>query len=75
MFNYYGVDWLIFLLLIIHVWMIGNKVRSAWLIGIVSYCLGIALAIMIESWPSGIMNAVFIVMGIRAYIKWGKDEA
>lgn len=72
MFNYYGLDWAIFGLLIIHMWMLGNKWRSAWVVGIFVYILGLPMACMMGSVASFIMNCLFIVLGVRAYITWSK---
>lgn len=72
MFKYYGIDWIIAILLITNIWMVGSKIRSGWLVGAVACCFTTAFAIMIESYPQVVMNIVFIFLNIRGYFEWRK---
>ena len=70
MFNYYGVDWLIFLLIVVHLHLIAERKRSAFLFGALATIFGVAFGIMVDSLASILMNVVFCVLHIKAWIKW-----
>lgn len=72
MFKYYGIDWIVAILLFVNVWMVGSKIRSGWLVGSVACCFATALAVIIESWPQMFMNFVFIFLNLRGYFEWRK---
>jgi Nicotinamide mononucleotide transporter len=74
MLKYYGIDWIIAVLLIINVWMVGSKIRSGWLVGAVACCFTTAFGFIIESYPQVIMNIIFIGLNLRGYYNW-KEEA
>jgi hypothetical protein len=69
-FKYYGIDWLMFAAILVHLWMLGNKWRSAWLVGILVSVCSISFGYLSESLAIIIMNVVFITMHIRNYMKW-----
>lgn len=68
--NYYGVDWLLFLLIVTHLWLLGNQRRSAFLVGIAATICGVVFGYLIGSFATILMNIVFTFMHIRAYMKW-----
>jgi hypothetical protein len=68
--EYYGVDWLLFALVFIHLWMLGNRIRSAFLLGVAANACGFVFGWMTGSIATLIMNVVFCLLNIRAYIKW-----
>lgn len=70
LFKFYGVDWALFILIVTHLWMLGNKWRAAFFFGIVASIFGFVLGLMIGSVANTTMNIVFAAMHIRAYYKW-----
>ena len=68
--RYYGVDWAVFVLIVTHLWLLGNKKRYAFLFGMAASSFGMCLGYMIESVACVIMNATFIFMHARAYVRW-----
>jgi len=74
LFNFYGIDWIIFILLSIHIWMLGNRMKAAFILGIVASCFGILFGIIIDSLATSIMNFSFCIMHIKSYIKWHNYE-
>ena len=68
--KYNGIDWALFALIMIHLWLLGNRKRSAFIFGMLACCVGCTFGIMIESIASTAMNAIFFFMHLRAYIKW-----
>jgi hypothetical protein len=75
MLQYHGIDWLIFALLTLHIWLLGMKVRFSFIIGAVGCCCGVVLAVMIDSVPALLMNCLFAYLNLRNYRLWGKSEA
>lgn len=73
-YKYYGIDWMVFALIVAHLWLLGSKRRCAFLIGAVACCFGFAFGFLVESVASMIMNSVFCLMHIRVYYKWGQKE-
>lgn len=69
-FKYYGVDWAIFVILVVHLWLLGNKLRVAFLFGVLGSSCGIAMGFLCDSLAIIVMNAVFVCMHIRAWWKW-----
>ena len=69
-FKYYGVDWAIFAILVLHLWLLGNKLRVAFLFGVLGSSCGIFLGYLCDSVAVMIMNSVFICMHARAWLKW-----
>lgn len=66
----YGLDWLMFVLLLWHLWLLGNKHRSAFLVGIFATLVGVAVGWLLDSYAIMVMNVVFCGMHLRAYFKW-----
>lgn len=72
--KFYGADWLLFAFVLIHLWLLGHKKRTAFLYGVAACCCGFSFGCMTGSVATLLMNAVFAVMHIRAYILWGKPQ-
>lgn len=72
-FNYYGVDWVVFVLIVIHLWMLGNQYKTAFLLGAFASCFGLILGLLINSLASVLMNVVFFFMHLRAFSKWSSE--
>jgi len=70
LFKYYGIDWLIFSILIVHCWMLGNKMRSAFLLGIIASCFGVCLGYLCGSLAVILMNSTFVCLNFCNWRKW-----
>lgn len=68
--KYYGIDWLLFALVVLHLWLLGNRKKEAFLYALVANTCGLTLGVLIGSVATILMNVVFMVMNVRAYIKW-----
>lgn len=71
--KYYGVDWALFALIVVHLWMLGNKWKWAFIFGFWACCFGLIFGILVGSIASMIMNVVFALMHLRAYWKWSRS--
>jgi hypothetical protein len=74
LWKYYGVDWAVFVLIVLHLWLLGNRNRFAFILGALGTCFGFAFGILIGSLASVLMNVVFFTMHVRAFFKWAKPE-
>lgn len=74
LFSYWGIDWLIFLLLTMNLWMIGQRKRVAFVYGILVGILSIVFGIMIGSVAMVVMNCWFIFLHGRNWWKWGSQN-
>lgn len=68
--SFYGIDWLILLIMVFHLWLIGNKDRQGFLLGALAACGGVMLGVMIDSVPQILCSLLVIVMQMRAYFLW-----
>ena len=71
-FKYFGVDWIIFVLVVTQLWLLANKKRVGFLFGMCGNTCGIFLGYLVESFACIIMNITFVFMHLNAYRKWGK---
>ncbi|HIG58669.1 MAG TPA: hypothetical protein EYQ21_04620 [Flavobacteriales bacterium] len=69
-FEYYGVDWLIFIFTLLQLWLLGEKKRAAWIAGGMIAVATCALGFMIGSLAIVLMNVVFLYFDIWNYVKW-----
>ena len=69
------VSWIANVLICLGLWHIGNKKRSAFLFSIAGEGLWVASAIHRSLWDLAFICAVFFVLAIRSYVKWGKESA
>ena len=53
-------------------WLIGNKRRLGWLIGLISEVLWVGLAIWLTQWGLLISCVFFLFVYWRNWVKWGK---
>ena len=68
--KFYGTDWALFFLVTIHIWMLGNHIRSAFIVGMAANVFGFAFGLLSGSIATIIMNVVFCLLNLRAYLKW-----
>lgn len=73
--KFYGVDWLLFVLVVVHLWMLGHRMRAGFLVGIAAASTGFILGLIIMSAGTLTMNVVFVIMHFRAYLKWKQIDA
>ena len=69
-FQYNGVDWLMFVLIVVHLWAVGDRKRSAFLFGAFAGVAGMLFGFMVDSLATVAMNCVFIGLHVRAWINW-----
>ena len=73
-YQYYGTDWIATIGTIIYLYMIGNKQRAGFLVGIVSNIFWFIFGLIANSFPNLLAQVLFIWLNIRAYRKWSSDS-
>jgi len=72
--RYYGLDWLMFGLILLHLWCMGNKWRIGWIVASVNSCVSMIFGYLVGSPALIIMNVVFICFHIRNFLRWSNFE-
>jgi hypothetical protein len=73
--KYYGLDWLAMALSLLVVYLLGNKNKNGFLSFSTANVLWIFLGFaLMNSLGIAIGNAVFLIMNIRGYISWNKNQ-
>ena len=68
--NYYGIDWLIFALITLHIYYLGSQKSVAFPIAMLATFLGAIFGLMTHSLATVLMNIVFFFLHLQAYAKW-----
>lgn len=72
--NYYGVDWLAMVLAFIAVYLLGNKKRSGFLVGMFACVFWCIFAYMAESLADILANGIVLLLYYKGYKYWKKDD-
>lgn len=72
--RYYGTDWAAVICTGIYLWRIGDKKRDGFLWGGAGNVFFIALNMLISSAPGVVFNAIFLVLNLRAWVRWKQPE-
>lgn len=67
------VPWMLSVLTLTMMWMIGNKNRYAWHLGLANQVLWLTWIITVRSWGLLILTCCLIVMYIRNLRKWSNE--
>ena len=69
-----AIAWLGNILIIVGLYKIGNKQRSAFIWSICGESVWTTSALLTGNWALAFICTVFNLMAVRSYIKWGKDD-
>lgn len=70
MFKYYCLDWVNVVLVPLHIWLLGNKNRHGFLVGIASCVFSLSWSYMAESYANIVLAFVLLGLHIRGWILW-----
>ncbi len=70
--QYYGIDWIAGILVVVALWLIGNKNKYGFILSMIASCLWVVFAFIAESIPIGITNVIFFLLHARVFMKWRK---
>ena len=68
--NYYGIDLLAFIFVLIHLKLLGDRKRLGWIFGFFSVCCFTIFGVLSESGSTILFNLFFAIMHLRNYFKW-----
>jgi len=70
--QYYGLDWVAMITSLLFIYLIGNKQRYGFVLGLIAALAWIFVNVIAEIWPGVLLNLILIVLHVRGYVKWGK---
>ena len=70
--KFYGSDWGAMIMSLLFLYLIGEKKKSAFFIGIVGNIAWIFVNTIAEVWPGVFLNIILIFLNIHGYRKWKK---
>lgn len=68
--GYYAIDWLAMTLTFIAIYLLGNKSRLGFVLMSGGNCCWAVVGLLTGSLAMLIANLVFLVMNVRAWVKW-----
>ena len=71
--RYYGFDWAAMVTTFISLWLIGNKARTGFLIGIVANCFWFGYGFMSFSIANMMASCVVAGLQYRGWRRWGRE--
>lgn len=69
-----GIDWIMAGLGLTGRYMIGNKNRWGWMVGLLNQCFWIYFIFDKGYWGFMVITVVQVYLGIKFFILWGRDE-
>ena len=73
LFQYYGTDWIAPVLTFTALYLLGEKNRWGFVVGMVGCLCWIMMGVLVNSIPQIIANIIFFIINLRGWIKWSKD--
>ena len=70
--EYYGIDWIGMVLMLISVYLLSESKQSGFIYGAVGNTVWIIFALMAHSLASILLNTGLFFLNIRGYLKWKK---
>jgi hypothetical protein len=68
--RYYGVDWAVTATVFLSIYLVGEKKKAGFLIGMASAVLAMLFSYQIRSVANGVTSAVIFVLYLRGFLKW-----
>lgn len=71
--KYYGIDWIVCVLVLSSIYLTAHKKSSGFLVGAASAIAGIIFSYFIDSWANGICSLAVLLFNLWAYRKWQNE--
>ena len=68
------MGWIGNVILVLGLWLVGNKKRSCFLYTVVGETIWSAYAVHNQQWDLATICALFAMLALRNFIKWGKKS-
>ena len=73
-FQYYGIDWIITLLVFAGIFLLGDKKKAGFIVGMISSVFAFLFSFQIGSIANGVTSVVLFVLYLQGYLKWKKTK-
>lgn len=73
-FQYYGVDWIVTVLVFAGIFLLGDKKKAGFIVGMASSVFAFLFSFQIGSIANGVTSVVLFVLYLRGYLKWKKTK-
>ncbi len=73
-FQYYGIDWIITFMVFAGIFLLGEKQKLWFIVGMISTIFAFGFSFQIGSIANGITAVVLFGLYLRGYLKWRKEE-
>ena len=73
MLQFYGIDIIATVFVVIAYWMIGNKNKWGYIFSLASCLLWLGIGVYLSMWMLVVMNIFISCFVIRGFIKWTKE--
>lgn len=73
-FKYYGIDWVVTLTVFIGIFLLGDKKKLGFIIGMISSIFGFIFSFQISSVANAATSVVLFLLYLRGLIKWQKVD-
>jgi nicotinamide riboside transporter PnuC len=70
LFQYYGVDWFVMITAFVCLFLIGERDRIGFVVGMLSATFGIIFSYQIGSVANAISSVVVLVLYLRGFLQW-----
>lgn len=74
LFQYYGVDWIVMITVFVAMFLLGDKKRSGFIVGMISASFAFIFGIQVGSIANIIIGVVLFILYLRGYMKWGVQK-
>lgn len=71
-FQYYGIDWGVTITVFIGIFLIGDKKRSGFVVGMISAIFGLIFSYQIGSIANAVTSFIIFLLYFRGFLKWQK---
>jgi len=73
-FHYYGIDWVVTLTVFAGIFLLSDKKKLGFVVGMISATVGFIFSFQIGSIANGVTSIVLFFLYLRSYIKWTKPS-
>ncbi len=72
MFNYYGVDWVGTVLMVVGVYLLSEKNKKGFMLAAISNIFWIGFGVMSSSVATILLNVGLMILNVKGYKSWEK---
>ena len=73
-FQYYGIDWLVTITVFVGIFLLGDKKKMGFIVGMISSSFAFVFSFQIGSIANGVTAIILFILYLRGFWKWRKQE-